>query len=68
MPDPREQGILHGRTLQDLFFIRPLSSRTEDVVDFSNTEKQAQRHRQNEKTEKFILKERRGQDHSQRSR
>ena len=48
-----EEGTLQSRALQDLFFIRPLSSRTGDIADFPNTEKQAQRLKQN-KTEKFI--------------
>ena len=51
MPHSREQGILHCRTLQDLFFIRSFLSRAEDIGDFPDTEKEAQRLRQNEKTE-----------------
>ena len=65
---PGEQGTPSGRALQDLFFIRSLPSRTGDRVDFLNTQQQVQRLRQNEKTEKFILNERRGQGHSQRSK
>ena len=49
-PGPGEQGTLHSKILQDLFFIKPLPLRTGDVADFSNTEKQAQRLRQNERT------------------
>ena len=66
VPDPGEQGTPHSRAIQDLFFIRPLPSKTADVVDFPNTEKQAQRLRKNEKTEKFIPSERIGQVHGQR--
>lgn len=50
VPGPGEQGTLHNRALSDLFFIRPLPSRTGDVAKFPNTEKQAKRLRQNEKT------------------
>ena len=36
VPGPGEQGALHGRAL----FIRTLTSRKGDVVDFPNTQKQ----------------------------
>ena len=49
-PEPGEQGTRQNRALHDLCFIRPLPSITGDVADFSNTEKQAQRLRQNERT------------------
>ena len=64
VPGPREQKILHGMALQDIFK-RPLPSRTKDVADFPNTQKWAQRLRQNEKTEKFVST---GQGHDQRSK
>ena len=38
-PGPREQGTLHCRALQDLFFIRLLSLRAREVADFLNTGK-----------------------------
>jgi len=60
VPGPGEQGTLHGRVLQDLFFIRSLSSRTRGVTDFPNTKKQAQSPRQNEKTEKYTQKKKQG--------
>ena len=50
-------GDTTHRTLRDLFFIRPLPSRTGDIADFSNTEKQAQSPRQNEKMEKYVPNE-----------
>lgn len=56
---PREHGTLYCRALQDLVFIKPLQSRTEDIADLLNTEKQVQR--QNEKTEEFVPNERIGQ-------
>lgn len=43
VPGSGEQGTLHHRALQNLFFINPLVSRTGDIADFSNTLKQAQR-------------------------
>ena len=39
-------------------FIKPLPSRTRDIADFNNSEKQAQRLRQNEKTKDFVKNER----------
>ena len=39
---------MYSRAIQDLFFIRLLFTRVEDVADFPNTEKQTQRLRQNE--------------------
>ena len=64
-PGPGEQGILYCRALQDIFHIRPLFSRTEDVADSQHTEKQAQRLRQNMKTKEFVPNERIGQGHGQ---
>ena len=55
----RKQDTLHCQALQD-FFIKPLPSRTEDVADFPNTQKKAQKLRQNEKTEEFVPNERTG--------
>ena len=63
---PGEHGTLHCRALLDLFFIRPLPSRTGDIPDFPNIEKQDQRIRKNKKTEVFVPNERRGESHSQR--
>ena len=51
VPSSREQGTLHCRALQDLFFIKLLPLRVEDVADFPSTQKQTQRVRQNEETE-----------------
>lgn len=51
MPSSGEQGTLNCRALQDLFFKKSLLSKTEDIADFLNTEKQ--RSRQNEETEKL---------------
>ena len=45
VPGPREQGTLHCRASQDLFFIKPIPSKARDVADF-NTQKQTQRGRQ----------------------
>ena len=67
-PGPGEQGTLHSRALQDLFFIRPLPSRTGDIADFPNTQKQAERLRQKEETEEFAPDERTGQGHGRRSK
>lgn len=36
VPGSGAQGTLHCSTLQDLF-IRPLSSKAEDIADFPNT-------------------------------
>ena len=58
-PGSGEQGILH-RMLQELFFIRPLLSRAEHVVDFPDTEKQTQKFKQNEVTEEYVPNERTG--------
>ena len=44
--------------LQDLFFIKPLLSRTGDVANFPNTEKQTQRVSQNEEIEEYVQNER----------
>ena len=55
----------HYRTI---FFIKPLPSRTEDVANILNTEKQAQGLRQNEKTEESAPSERTTHGHSQRSK
>ena len=60
-PGSGEQGTLHYRTLQKLFFIKPLLSRTGDVSDFPNTQKQTERVRQNEETEEYVPNERTGQ-------
>ena len=46
---PWEQEIQHYRALQDLSVIRLLPSRVGYMAEFSNTEKQAQRLRQNER-------------------
>jgi len=62
-----EQGMLHCRALQDLF-IKAIPSRTGDVPDSPNIQKQAQRLRQNEMTEEFDPNERTGQGHGQRSK
>lgn len=43
VPGPGEQGALHFRVLQELFFIKPSVSRTENGTDLPNTKKQAQR-------------------------
>ena len=48
--------------------MRPLPSRTGDIADFPNTEKQAHRLRQNEKTENIFPNERTGQDYRPRSK
>jgi len=45
-----------------------LASRTGDVADFPNTQKQAQRLRQNEKKDKLVPNERTRQGHRQRSK
>ena len=42
VPNSGEQGTLHCRSVQDLFFKRPLLSRPGDAVDFLNTKKQTQ--------------------------
>ena len=47
---PEEKGPLDNRALKDPFFIKPLPSRTRDIADLPNTEKQTQILRQNEKT------------------
>ena len=57
MLGPGEEGQLPGRALQNIFFKKPLPSKTGDVADFPNTEKQAERLRQNEKTEEFVPNE-----------
>ena len=36
-PGPGEQRTLYCRAQQDLFFIKPLPSRTRDIADFPNT-------------------------------
>ena len=59
MPGSSEQGKLHPRALQDLFFIKPLFSGADDVADFPNTQKQ--RPRQNKETEKYVSNEKREQ-------
>ena len=52
-----EQGTLHCRVLQDLFFIRPLISRAGDTVVFPSTQKETETKRRdrgvapNERTE-----------------
>ena len=68
MPSAGEHGTLHFMAFQDLFFIKSLLSRAEDIADFLNTQKQTQTGRQNEEIEKFILNERTGQGHDQRSK
>lgn len=35
-----KKGTLYCRTLEDLFIIRPLLLRAEDVADFTNTKRQ----------------------------
>lgn len=50
--------IGHYRT--SFFFIRPPLSRTGDIADFPNTEKQIQKVRQNEKMEECVPNERTG--------
>ena len=42
VPGSGEHGTLHYRTLQDLFFERPLLSRAGDTADFPNTQTQMQ--------------------------
>ena len=65
---PGEQGILHCRVLQDLFFIRLLLSKAENIADFPSTQKQTQSIKQNEGTEKYAPNERTGQNHSKREK
>jgi len=60
IPGSGEQGTLCYRAPQDLFFIRPLLSRSVDKADFRNTKKQTQRVKQNEDTEEYVPNERRG--------
>ena len=61
-------GDTTQQAIEDLFLIRPLLSRTGDVADFSNINKQV-RLRKNEKVEKFFFsKERTGKGHRQRSK
>ena len=55
-----EQETLHGRALQDLFFIMPLLSNADYVADFPNTQKQTWIIRQNEKKEEYVPNERTG--------
>lgn len=50
--------MLHCRTLQELFFIKPLLLRAGDVADLPNTEKQMQRAGQNEETQECVSNER----------
>ena len=68
MPGLDEQGTLHCRALQDLLFIKLLLSITKDIADILKAQKQTQRGRQNEETEKFIPTERTEQGQSQRSK
>lgn len=58
MPNSGEQETQHPKELQDLYFIKPLLSRTEAVANFLNIVKQTQRGKQNEKTEKCAPNER----------
>lgn len=51
-----------------LFFMRPLPSRKGNTADLPYAEKQAQRLRQNKKTEKFVPSERKGHGHGQSSK
>ena len=62
-PGPGEQMTLNCRALKDLFFIEPLPSITKNIGDFPNTQKQAQRLKQNEKTEEFVPNVRTEQGH-----
>ena len=66
MPGSSEQETVHCRTLKDLFFIRLLLSRTGNVAEFPDTQKQTQRVRQNEETEEYVANERTGQNCSKR--
>ena len=55
---PSEQGTLHGKALQDLFFIRSLLLRAEDVAGFLAKQKQKLRVRKKEETEDYVPNER----------
>ena len=57
MPGSGKQRTLYCRVLQKLFFIKSLLSKAEDIADFLNTEKQTERDRQKEETEKYIPNE-----------
>ena len=57
MPGSGEQGTLHCRALQDLFFTRPLLVRAEDMADLPNTQKQTDRVRQNEEMVKKQIRD-----------
>lgn len=59
-----KQGTLCYRPPHDLFFRRPLFSRSVGIADFSNTQKQTQRVRGNEEKKEWVPNERRGQNHS----
>ena len=63
-PSSGEQGTLHCRAQQDLFFIRTLLARAGYVAVFLNINNQ--RLRQNEETKEYDLNERIGQNHSKR--
>ena len=60
VPVSGEEGTLHFRALQDLFFIKLLLSRVGDITDFPNTWKWTQKVRQNEETEEYVPNERTG--------
>lgn len=65
VPGPGKQETLHGTALHDLFFI---TLKIGDIADFPNTQKHAQRLRQNEKTDELVPNERTGQGYGQRSK
>ena len=66
IPGPGEQGTLHCRALQGLFFIRLLSLRAREIADFPNTQKKIQKVRQNEETQKHLPDRKTGSNHSKR--
>ena len=59
-PGSSEQGAVHYSTPYSLFFIRPWLSKSGDVADFPNTQKQRQKIRQNEETEEYVPNDRTG--------
>ena len=64
-PSPRKEGSLHRMALQGSLHHKAITLKNRRLSD---TEKQAQKLRQNEKTEEFVPNERIGQGHGQRSR
>ena len=69
VPGSGEEGTLHCRALQELFFIKSLFSRAEKYLTFLT---QRNRHREIEKIKrqrnKFQMKKKTGQNHNKRSK